>query len=522
LSYKPRHQSYAHQDEAQRRVQARPTWTQDVYAWLMEYGTGKSKVILDEWGERELAGELSDLLVVAPAGCYRNWDRDKGEAQLSQLNEHLSDDLRERAVVGAWVSGARAPGRLWPGNKFQVALLEHLLAVRDRPRVLVVNVEALSTVEKARELCRLFLARRRAMMVIDESTVAKGENSRRSQYLCDIGQLARARRIATGLVTPRSPLDLYYQFYFLDWRILGQRSFFGFRNRYAIMKEMTIGGRGYDQRAGGAGDRPERTIKVPVAYRNEDELRDRIAPHSYRVLKEDCLDLPPKIYSPIREVKMTDEQAKIYQDLLTQATSELASGDWVTATEVITRLRRQHQVLCGHVRDEEGKLHAIKSRRTDELLTMLQEEGGKAIIWCCYDWNIRELRARLTNEFGPGSVACFWGGNVRERGEEEARWLGDPDCRFMLSTQSAGGRGNTWIKANFIAYYASNDDLEQRMNSEDRAHRAGLKHSVTYADIAMTWPDGSETVDHKTIYAMRRKLDMATVINGDNYREWLV
>jgi len=114
-------------------------------------------------------------------------------------------------------------------------------------------------------------------------------------------------------------------------------------------------------------------------------------------------------------------------------------------------------------------------------------------------------------------VAQFWGGNTATRGEDERRWLGDRECRFMVASQGAGARGNTWIKGSLVVYYANGSDLELRLNSEDRAHRAGLEHSVTYVDL-MT----RGTVDEKMIKSFRKKLDMATVINGDTYREWLI
>jgi hypothetical protein len=465
-------------------------------AWLMEYGTGKTKIVLDEFGEREDADDIQDMLVLTSKGVYLNW-RD------TEMPEHLSDELRERAVVAAWQSGsARARGAI-----------EKLLATRDprRPRVLLVNVEAMSSVDRAMNTCREFLEQRRVMCVVDESTLIKGWDSTRTKRITELGQLAAARRICTGLVTPNSPMDLFSQFYFLDWRILGFRSFYGFRARYAVLKQAEFFV-GLDDR----GAEKYRKATVTVAYRNEDELQHKIQGYSYRVLKSECLDLPEKIYE-FHDVELTDEQRRVYAELRQFATAELGTGDHVTATMVMVRMLRLHQVLLGHVRDETGVEHPLRSNRTPELLKILGAHAGKAIIWTPYDYCVREISEQLKKEFGPQSTARFWGGNPRTREEEEKQWKTDPACRWMVATQSAGGAGRTWIQANLVVYYGSTHNLEHRMNSEDRAHRRGQRNVVTYVDMM-----ARGTVEEKIVAALRRKLNIATLISGDDYRKWLV
>lgn len=496
-SYFPKTTPRQHQRDALAALAKRPAG-EDVFAWLMEMGTGKSKVILDEWGARVTAGELRDLLIIAPAGAYRNWwrvdDEDPGEVQ-----KHLGGDLYERVVLCPWISGA---------GKTHQSMVESALRQTDRPRIFVMNVEALSTVSAAQEACRTFLRGGRGMIVVDESTSIKGFNSRRTLQLIGgkkvtqgIMDLAPARRIATGLVAPRDPLDLWSQFAFLDWRILGSRSFYGFRSRYAIMKKMDVGGRRFD---------------IVVGYRDVEELHQRIAPWSFRCLKEDCLDLDPKTYST-REVTLTPNQVRMYKELKEHATAALDATTFVTATQVITQLLRLDQLLCGHVVDEQGGVHDVTENRTSEVLQLLGEHSGKAIIWTAYDRCVRKLAAAIEKEFGKESVACFWGANRTTRGEDEQRFKTDPRCRFMVATPGAGGRGNTWVVADLVIYHSNTDNLEHRAQSEDRAHRDGQTKPVHYVDLV-----ARGTVDEKKLKALRAKINMATVINGDNYREWLI
>jgi hypothetical protein len=495
VTYIPKRKLRAHQVEALDRIKVRPSMpsSADVFSLLCDMGVGKSAIVLAEFGEREDAGNLQDMLIVADAGNYLNWCNDKSDTQLSQFKEHMSDELYGRLTYAPWISG---------GNKTERKAVDDLLAHRNGPRILLMNVEALSTVKAAKEACVAFLTapERRSIMVLDESTSVRGA-SKRSEVVTKIGALANARRILTGLVAPKSPLDPYRQYAFLDWRIIGHQSFYSFRARYATLRNMTAGGR---------------TFKVVTGYQNVEELQKKIAPYSFRVLKDDVLDLPPKVYQQ-HEVKLTDEQTRMYKELKKFATSALDAVTHVTATAVVTQIIRLHQLICGHVVDEQATIHEVPSNRTDELVKILKRRKGKSIIWVTYQHTLQQVAARLAEEFGAESIATFYGGNRNTRAEDERRWLSDPKCRFMISTPAAGGKGNTWVEARTVIYFANNFDLEQRMQSEDRSHRDGLKHEVTYIDLV-----AKGTVDEKIIKALRAKINMASVITGDSWREWVV
>ncbi len=348
------------------------------------------------------------------------------------------------------------------------------------------------------------------MVAVDESTIIKNPTSKRTKFLVkEVAGLAKYRRILSGLPSPKSPLDLYSQFEFLDWDILGFKSYFAFRARYAVMQRQIFGGR---------------HVQLVVGYKNIEELRAKIEDQSYRVKLEDCYDLPPKIYTK-REVQLTKEQTRLYAEMKLFATAKINETAHVTATIVIAQIMRLHQILCGHVGDEMGKRHAIPEYRTKALLELLEEFDGKAIIWCSYDFDVRNVSDVLAKKkdrdgnlvYGPGAIAQFWGGNTSVREEEEKRFLNDPDCRFMVATAAAGGRGRTWTVASMVVYYSNTNDLEHRAQSEERAQGVGKNDSVHYIDLV-----APGTVDEKIIHGLRNKIDMATAITGDTYREWLI
>lgn len=490
MTYRPTLPPMKHQVTAGKRLNSAP---RKGFALLMEMGTGKSKVLLDEWGEAATGGGPQTLIVCAPAGVYLNWhDPDNPKNPETEINKHLDPELRARTLVAVWRSGSSR-------SKKEI---EYFLTRTDRPRILVVNVEAFSTVDKLADVCEELMLQGPTIFDVDESTTIKGYSSSRSKRVRQLGEFAALRRIATGLVTPRSPMDLFAQFYFLDHRILGFQSYYGFRARYAVMKPMEHQGRKFKQ---------------IVGYRNVDELQEKIAPHSYRVLKKDCLDLPPKTYVQ-RTVKLSDAQRKAYDEVRDFAVTALDAETFVSATSVITQIIRLHQILCGHVVDENGGAHDLPCPRMElDLLDVLSEAEGKVIVWTPYARTIQKMHDLLEREFGRGCTARFWGGNRDVRQAEEARWRGDPACRFMIATQSAGGFGRTWVEASTSVYYANGYNLEHRSQSEDRNHRRGTTGPVTYVDLV-----APGTVDEKILKSLRKKIDMATAISGENYREWLM
>lgn len=505
MTYTPRTAAKTHQLAAIAACDAKPPvpCPEDVFAYLMDMGTGKSKVVLDEWGEMASNGGARDMLVIAPKGSMRNWYVDKGRdpSQWSEIRKHMDPEFEKRLVHHTWIGN----GMKW-SEKMRLLLATH--RDKKRTRALFVNVEALSGKnQEALRTCLDFVEQRGAHVVVDESTTIKG-NSVRTDAVIKIGEAALSKRILSGLWTPKSPMDLFYQCMFLDQRILGQNNFFTFRRRYAqlVMQTNYSTGRKFPQ---------------IVGFQNLEELQARVAKYSYRVLKKDCLDLEPKTYVP-RDVEMTGDQAKMFKELKLFGHTKIDTADgserFVTTDMVIKRITRELQICCGFVMDDEERvLHEVKENKTQALLDVLEEHNGKAIIWCPWHVPLQKIVTRLTKEYGAKSVAQFHGNNAKTRHEEEARFLNDPECLYMVATQGAGMRGNTWVNASLTVYYGNNYDLEQRDQSEDRNHRIGQVNRVTYVDLIV---EGSR--EHKVVANLRAKIDLATAINGEQRREWVV
>jgi hypothetical protein len=509
-TYLPKFPPFKHQGEALDFLDTRPMFptSADVAAWLMEFGTGKSKVILDEFGIRELMGDLNTLLVIAPKGVYMNWIT-------QEIPLHLSDDLRERALISTLDLS---------GGFGKRANIEKILFTRDRPRILVVNVEALSGVERVRNAILAFLegCYEKAMIAIDEVTTVKGygyykqngtiHGSKRSAFIAEkLAPLARARRIATGLIAPNSPLDIYMPYTFLDWTILGFETFRTFQQRYCVIKRTNFMPKVLQEQGHFRKD-----SNIILNYRNEGELQQKISAYSFRKRLEDCMDLPPRIYQ-FRDVEMTPEQDDLYHKLRKEAIAEFENTR-VTATMAATRIMRLHQIACGYMVDDDEKIYFLKENRTKALIEMLEDHNGKAIIWAPYRPLIKKIATELRRAFGETAVVEFWG-DTKEKDREIAkeRFREDPACRLFVSNQSVGGRGNTMVTANLEVYYTNNWNLEHRLNSEGRIYRYGQTKTCLYVDLRVP---GS--VEDKVIQRLRKKIDVASTIMGDDWREWLI
>lgn len=455
------------------------------FALLMEMRTGKTKVIIDDWGEMEDAGFSNQMLVIAPGGVYEVWQ--------DEFKTHCDPRLLKRLPVLSWRSN-----RTETFNRNLHNFMSHAGS-----KVLLINVEALSNVQRAQDAVIDFSKQGPTTGVIDESTILKGHDSKRTKFVNGMRQLFAYRRILTGLPTPQSPLDLYSQYEFLDPKILGFNSFYGFRGRFAIIQPVVFPGN-------------KHATQLIKGFRDLDELQARIAPYSYRVRLRDCYDMPPEVYG-LRHVTLTDEQQRVYTTMKKQMVAELAGGELVTVTAVMTKILRLHQILCGHLLDNDGVLHDLPENRTQEVLNALEEIEGKVVIWCAYDHSVRRVSEALRKKHGPQSVAQFWGGNVNKREGEEKRFKNDPECKFMVATPGAGGRGRDWSIAHETIYHSCTPNLEHRMQSEDRTKKVDKVTPSAYTDLLTPG-----TVEEKYIKLLRKKIDLSTVITGDNFREWLI
>jgi SNF2 family DNA or RNA helicase len=372
----------------------------------------------------------------------------------------------------------------------------------DKLKIFIINVEAFST-PKGVKFTENFILGHQVLFAVDESTTIKNPKASRTKAITKLAKNTKYRRILTGSPITQSPLDLYSQTEVLETNLLGYTSYYSFQNHYGEVVNRYFGGR---------------TVRQVVGYRNLDELSQKLDSFSYRVLKSDCLDLPEKLYIR-RDVTLTTEQKKLYAELKELAITELANQETVSVTNVLTQLLRLHQIVCGHIKSDDGTETPINNNRIDELIEVIAEIQGKVIIWANYRQNILEIVETLQGLFGVDAVASYFGDTTPDERERVIKQFQNPDSplRFFVGNTQTGGYGITLTEAQNVIYYSNNFDLEKRLQSEDRAHRIGQKNNVTYVDLV-----AKDTVDEKIVTALRNKLDLAQEVLGDDkWEDWL-
>ena len=457
------------------------SWNKETYAYFMEMGTGKTKVLIDNMAMLYDKGKIDGALIIAPKGVVKTWYE-------QELPTHLPNHIENVSV-------------LWQSNitKTQQEKLKSLFETGLSLHILVMNVEAFST-EKGVKFASKFLNSHKVLMAIDESTTIKTPTAKRTKNIIELGKNAKYRRIMTGSPVTKNPLDLYTQCEFLDPFLLNFHSYYAFRNRYAEMTTMNVRGR---------------SIQVVKEFRHLDELSESLQHFSFRVLKEDCLDLPPKNWTK-RHIVLTGEQRKIYDQMKKHALAML-NGKITTTMTVLTQLMRLHQITCGHFTADDGSTQLIESNRIKELMSILEETEGKAIIWANYQRDITNIIESIVKVYGPGSVVDYYGLTPQEERQDNIRkFQKDAECRFIVGTPQTGGYGITLTQANTVIYYSNGYDLEKRLQSEDRAHRIGQNKNVTYVDIIC-----EDTIDEKIVKALRDKINIASEVLGEDLKEWI-
>ena len=486
LQYRFRTKPFDHQKKALSQ-----SWNRDSFAYFMEMGTGKSKVLIDNICLLYLTNKIKGALVVAPKGVYRNWE-------VEQIPAHLSP-LIEDYYVYSWTPS--------PTIKEKNKLKELYANGTKNLKIFLMNVEAFSTV-KGRKEAERFLQVYPSIFAIDESTTIKNPKAARTKNILKIGQLAKYRRILTGSPVTRSPLDLFSQCYFLDPKHLQQPSYWSFKNKYCVME---------------TGYASDYTYQKVLGYQRLSELTGLLGAFSFRVKKDECLDLPPKTFVT-REVQMNKTQTDAYLQMQAMQIARLDSGEETTAVAKLTMMLRLHQIACGFLVTDDEKivdLHDEKGMipRLEILLDCLDEIDGKVIIWANYRHNIEHIVKAITKKYDNHSIVeSFYGGTKDKDRTAIIEKFKDPnsELQYLVANPKTGGYGLNLTVSKTIIYYSNNYDLEVRIQSEDRIHRYGQDQKTLYIDLQCRG-----TVDEHIVSNLVGKVKISNKVLNEQYHDWI-
>ncbi len=431
-------------------------------ALFMDMRTGKTRVIIDEVSALNVEGKVNRALIVCPMSVRKSWQR-----QFAQIATVPYDLIL-----------------MSTSNKGK-SFLEWNTQPHDL-KVAVVAVESLST-GNAANLCKKFLSlSTKTYIAVDESHNIKTHNATRSETAVELARMAEMRRIATGTMLTKHPLDLFMQFEFLDPNIFGIGDFYSFRNRYAIM-----GGYEAETKSG------KKVAVEVVGYDNMDELIDIVTPFVYQVRQKDVpeLELLPKI-SLVREVRMNKNQGQLYKQLIDN--QQLMNDDGaIEIQNTLELMLRLQEITGGFVAYEnitdpdyigkQDKFRRVQIEGTnpkiEELLKITEEYDGPTLVWCRFLPEIDIVCKALREVYGNDQVLELRGNVDEELRDEYVQRFQNRRARFIVGNQATGGVGITMSEALVNVYYSNDHNFANREQSSERSTGIKKKQAVVEIDI---------------------------------------
>ena len=336
-------------------------------------------------------------------------------------------------------------------------------------------------------------------VVADESIKVKRKRSRMTIDTSEIFHRARIRFIMSGKPITLNPLDLFGHFWTLKPSLFG-RYFSRFKRRYCVS---TWTGQ----------------YEKILAWQNLDELVAKIYPYTIRYLKDDCLELPPKVYLK-RYCQLSVAEKKAYETLkatsVLDITSKMTTEGAVHINYMITKLMKLNQLAQGFVItdsigiDEQGKaVNIVEEPSKIKLLKELLEDeltDGQVVIWCNFRQDIRNV-CKFLDKLNISNHA-FYGATMHRDRETILQKFKQGTTRILVAQPKAGGMGLNLTAARHAIFYSNSFDYGDRAQAEDRLHRPGQKYSVNIIDLI-----SRDTIETKIHHSLKLKRNFSDLID---------
>jgi hypothetical protein len=451
----------------------------DFYGVFLEQGLGKTKIDLDVSAHMWAQGKINGLLIDAPNGVHRQW-------VLEQIPLHLPDWVKYKAFIYKSEQ-----------NKTWLKEAEEFFAYDEGLKILAIHHDAFAT-DKGVAFATRFLSGNRVKWTIDESSrKIKTPGAKRTKTTLKLRNLAPYRRVMDGTPITKGVEDLYTQLKFLHDDVHGFNSFYSYRNQYCVVRQVP-----------GA---PSGVMQI-VGYRNLEELQTRMDGWSVRMRSADCLDLPERIYSQ-RYVELTNEQKRFYRDLKNEFIAQLDSGEVVSVEQAVTKLLRLQQLICGHIRLDDGRVVSVDTNRHREALAAAEQIGDKVILWARFHHDI-DLLAATFRDWNP----VVWDGrtSTEERADRKLRFIQDKNCGAFIANPGSAGIGTDGLQSccRHMIYYSNTFKAAERWQSEARLYRDGQKGTVNVLDLV-----SPGTIDLHILNVLKQRKNIANV--ALDIRSWL-
>lgn len=443
------------------------------FNYFMDMGCGKTLTTIAVIGCLYRKGKITKVLVVAPSSVCAVWPKDLNAfADFTYFTAVLIGEKKKRLK-----ELEAANSRIWT-NELQILIINYESVWRD-------------------EIFQGLWDFDPDLIICDESQRIKTHNAQQSKALHKLGDRARYKICLSGTPIQNNLLDGYSQMRFSDSSIFGT-NFYAFRNRYCQMG-------GYERHQ-------------IIAYKNEDEYIKKLHSVSYRVTKEEALDLPEQTFEN-RYVSFTPKELKLYKELKRSSVAELENEDKITAPTVLTKMLRLQQLTGGFiVVDNDDRVQQVGTSKLDALKEILEdyvlEGAGKLVIFARFTPEveaIQKLLKKLTIQY-----AVIHGGiPTEQRGGIVEDFQTNPETKVFLAQLQCANLGITLTAAHVAVYYSLNFNYADWSQSLSRIHRLTQKNNCHYINLLV-----EDSIDTLCLEALEKKEDIAKSL-VDNWRRLL-
>ena len=441
----------------------------DSYGLFFEMGTGKTMTAINTiraWSMKNK--KLLNTLILCPPIVIDQWEE--------EFFKHSK--IHRLQIIKLQGTGIK-----------RAAKLKEALA-DSNPKIYITNYESMLMSKVYDQFVKFGLD----VLICDESHKLKSIKAKRTKKIISLSDTIPRKMILTGSPILNTPMDIFSQYRILDGGKTFGKVFTIFRSRYF-----------YDLNAG----MPRHThfpnwVTYPKAH---EEIRDLITLSSMRVLKSECLDLPPLVKQKVF-IPLSPEQAKAYKEMAEKFITYLGDKAAV-ATIALTKALRLQQITTGFVNlDIDESIHEFKDIPRLKALAELVEDlapHNKIIIWASFHNNYKSIRA-LLDKMGVRYVELH--GKCTEKQKKEAirAFKTDKSIKIIIANQKAGGVGLNLTEASYAIYYSRTYSLEDDIQSEARNHRGGSEVHEKITRIDLISPG---TIDEIILEALRKKINLA-------------
>ena len=462
-----------------------------------EMGLGKTKTVIDAAQTMFIQGTINRVVIACPSAVRSVWFD---------------------PVLGEWAK------HVWPDFPLQVAEFRNKIRIwtttedENRLRVVVTNYEFLRNEENLAKMGKVVGPK--TLLVVDESSYVKNHSAQQTKAIRILRKNCGRVVLLNGTPLTEGLGDLFSQAYIMNPDILACKNKHQFDAIYAV-------------KGGWQG-------RQILSWRFVDQIQAKMAPFVIRRLKEQCLDLPPKIPSVNIQVTLDPKTWKLYKDMENDFIAWLGSNEASVSTHAAVRAIRLQQITSGYLGGVAGqKLDAngelvessehVESNQTvgDEKRMavidwyrdrLAEDPNFKCVIWSRFTKEILDLIDAFRLLLPDVEVGRIAGGQS-EKERQAAIQLLDPRTApkgpvAVIGNPASGGMGLTLVSASTVLYISNYWRLITRLQSEDRVHRPGQMHPVNYFDVIAVGPKGQRTIDFSIVKRLAAKNEVAQMTSA--------